>query len=177
MRRVRYGVAASLDGFIADKAGGYDWLTDDPTIDFEALFAEFDLFVMGRKTFEVAQSQGDQNPLQGMKVIVASTTMRQADFPGVQVVNTSIEEVVRKCKGMPGKDIWLYGGGTLARTLFDAQLVDTVEIGLMPIMLGGGIPVLPEGSAVRLSLISARCMPSGIQMLNYSVIQLGTAEG
>jgi dihydrofolate reductase len=175
MRRLRYGVAASLDGFIADRAGGYDWLTDDPAIDFGALFAEFDLFVMGRKTFEVALAQGDQNPLKGMKVIVASTTMRQADYPEVQVVNSAIEDVVRQCKVRPGKDIWLYGGGTLARTLFDAQLVDTVEIGLMPILLGGGIPMLPEGAAVKLSLMSARSMPSGIQMLDYSVIQPGTA--
>lgn len=55
MRRLRYNCAATLDGFIADADGGYDWIVDDASIDFGAPFAEFDTFVMGRKTYEVTQ--------------------------------------------------------------------------------------------------------------------------
>jgi dihydrofolate reductase len=54
MRRVRYNVAATLDGFIADPNGGYDWIVMDESIDFPALFREFDAFVMGRKTWDVS---------------------------------------------------------------------------------------------------------------------------
>ena len=48
MRRLRYSVATSLDGFIADLKGGYDWIIMDPSIDFAASFKEFDSFVMGQ---------------------------------------------------------------------------------------------------------------------------------
>ena len=57
MRRVRYSVAATLDGFIADPHGGYDWIIMDEAIDFAAMFDEFDTFVMGRKTWEVSARQ------------------------------------------------------------------------------------------------------------------------
>ncbi len=56
-RRVRYQVAVSLDGFIAGPNGEYDWIVMDPSIDFAALYKEFDTVVMGRKTYEVALAQ------------------------------------------------------------------------------------------------------------------------
>jgi|GEM_PF-6212510 dihydrofolate reductase len=68
MRRLRYNVACSLDGFIADPDGGYDWIVDDKGIDVDALYAQFDTFVMGRRTWEVMQAQGDANPLRGRRI-------------------------------------------------------------------------------------------------------------
>ena len=56
-RRLRYQVAVSLDGFIAGPNGEYDWIVMDPSIDFAALFKEFDTAVMGRKTYEVLTAQ------------------------------------------------------------------------------------------------------------------------
>ena len=58
MRRLRYSVAATLDGFIADPDGGYDWIIMDEAIDFAAMFEEFDTFVMGRKTWDVSATDG-----------------------------------------------------------------------------------------------------------------------
>jgi len=169
MRRLRYNVACSLDGFIAGPHGDYDWIVSDPSIDFNALFAQFDTFILGRTTYEAVTSQGDQNPLLGRQVIVASRSLRQAEHPGVQVIGEHLTEAVSELKSRPGRDIWLFGGGNLARTLMDARLVDTVEVALMPVLLTRGVRIVPEGAALKLSLESAESLVSGIQMLRYSI--------
>lgn len=169
MRQVRYNVAASLDGFIAGLGGEYDWIPNDDSIDFTALYNEFDLFVMGRKTWEVLACQGEANPLRGKQVLVASQTMTSSPETGVEVVPRGIEERVRQLKGASGKDIWLFGGANLARSFFQAKLVNTVEVALCPIILTRGIPLLETMDKVPLQFQSVTSCPSGIQLLRYRV--------
>lgn len=173
MRRLRYNVAVSLDGFIAGLKGDYDWILPDHEIDqkvLPALFAEFDTFIMGRKTFQVMRAQQSGDTLQdGSQTIVVSRTLNPADYPDVRVVRDHLVEVVADLKRQPGKDIWLFGGGNLARSLFDANLVDTVETAVMPILLTEGLPILPPGARVKLTLESVTSFKSGIQMLSYGV--------
>jgi len=71
-RRLRYQVAASLDGFIAGPNGEYDWIVMDPAIDFKALYNEFDTALMGRKTYEMMTAQGGTGAMPGLDVIVFS---------------------------------------------------------------------------------------------------------
>src|SRR5439155_5778765 len=66
-RRLRYHVAVSLDGFIAGPNGEYDWIVADPSIDFAALFKEFDTAVMGRKTYELLTAQGGHGAMPGLE--------------------------------------------------------------------------------------------------------------
>ena len=127
MRRLRYQVATSLDGYIAGPNGEFDWIVTDPDIDFAALFAQFDTAVMGRKTFLATLQQGGSGAMPGLDVVVFSRTLRPADYPAVSIVNSDPAESVRSLKARPGKDIWLFGGGGLFRTLLEAGLVDTVE--------------------------------------------------
>ena len=170
MRRLRYSVAMTLDGFIADPHGGYDWIIMDPAIDFAALFREFDTFVMGRKTFEVTATTDFVPMFGGSEVIVFSKTLTTAP-PGVTLVRTPPEDTVRELKTRTGKDIWLFGGGALFRTLVDAGLVDTVEVAIMPVLLTEGVPVLPPGTRVAgMKLESCETLPgSGIVMLKYAL--------
>jgi len=169
-RRLRYNCAVSLDGFIADPDGGYGWIVEDASIDFDALFAEFDTFVMGRKTWEVMQAQGEANPLRGKRVVVASRTLQQA--PGASLVRDDVAGHAAALKAEAGgRDIWLFGGSDLAGQLFEAGLVDRLEVAVMPVLLTRGIPLLPPGTAQRLSLVSARSLASGIQMLSYDVVR------
>jgi dihydrofolate reductase len=178
MRRLRYCVASSLDGFIAGPNGEYDWIVPDPSIDFAALFSEFDAFVMGRKTFEVVRSQGAGGMYDGGEVLVASRTLRQEDCPGVTVVGEGVEQAVAALKEKPGKDVWLFGGGELFRSLLDAGLVDTVEVGLIPVLLGGGIPLVAPGArSPELKLVSSKALPSGTVMLVYAVGLSGAGPG
>lgn len=171
MRRLRYSVAASLDGFIADPNGGYDWIIMDEDIDFAAIFDEFDTFVMGRKTWDVTVSaEGGPAFGGGKDVIVFSKTLKDPARSGVKIVNTPPADTVRELKQTAGKDIWLFGGGSLFRTLVDAGLVDTIEIAVMPVLLSEGVPILTSGMRLAgLKLEKCEALPnSGIVMLSYS---------
>jgi dihydrofolate reductase len=169
MRRVRYAVAASLDGYIADTEGGADWIVHNAEMDFAALFAQFDTFLVGRRTFEFMARAGRER-IPGAKMIVFSRTLRQEDWPGVTVVADGVEETVTALRGEEGKDIWLFGGGSLFRSLLDAGLVDTVEIAVIPVLLGGGTQLLsPPARQTKLKLTGHKVYKSGIVLLEYSV--------
>jgi dihydrofolate reductase len=159
----------SLDGFIAGPNGEYDWIVPDPSIDFAAIFAEFDTLLMGRHTYELAISHGNKLAATGQRIVVVSSTLSLEEHQGIMVLSSGIAEAVAALKAQPGKDIWLFGGGILFRSMLDAGLVDTVEVSLIPVMLGAGIPLLPEDRRQQLHLEQSTELPSGVLMLNYSV--------
>ncbi len=166
-RQVRYGVAMSLDGFIAGPAGEYDWIPMDPDIDFGAIFGRFDTFVMGRKTYQAAGA----GMMSGSTVLVVSRTLKPEDHPGVTIVSGPIEPTIRTLKAAPGKDIWLFGGGELFRSMLAERLVDAIDVAVIPFLLGDGIRFLPAPAPrVALSLTGHRHYPkSGIMSLEYAV--------
>ena len=169
MRQVRYSVAMSLDGYIAGPNGEADWIVMDPTIDFAAIFNEFDTFLIGRRTFE-PMARVKQGSTPGMKTFVFSRTLRQEDHPKVTVVANNAAETVSALKQEAGKDIWLFGGGSLFRSLLAEGLVDRVEVGVIPVLLGAGIPLLqPPAVQTKLRLTSHKIYPSGIVGLKYAV--------
>jgi dihydrofolate reductase len=170
MRRVRYVVAMSLDGYIAGPNGEADWIIMDPEIDFQALFEQFDTFLMGRRTFEGMGGAGGGG--QGAQTIVFSRTLRQEDFPNVTIVSENPEDVLADLRSKPGKDIWLFGGGLLFRSFLEARLVDAVEVSVVPVLLGEGIPLLPpkpSSERFKLKLASSRTFKTGIVSLEYAV--------
>ena len=168
-KRLRYQVACSLDGFIADPKGGYDWLVMDEAIDFDALYREFDTVVMGRKTFTVMTKQGGTGAMPGVEVVVFSRTLPAAVRDGVRITRDAPRKVITALKKKPGRDIWLFGGGELFHSMLKAGLVDTVEVAVMPVLLGDGIPLLPPGASTKLELVDQKTLPSGIVVLAYSV--------
>ena len=175
-RRLRYQVAMSLDGFIAAKDGSYDWIPMDPDIDFASLFAQFDTLVMGRKTYEVMQAYPDginDHGVYGKRTIVFSRTLVPAEHPNVTILAGDVERIVADLKAEPGdKDVWLFGGGDLFRQLANAGLVDSVELAVIPILLGDGIPGLPPGDRVKLELTGHRIYPgTSTVMLEYRVVR------
>jgi dihydrofolate reductase len=168
MRRLRFSVATSLDGFIAGPNGEYDWIIADREMDFTALYKQFDTALMGRRTFEMAL-QGPGATMPGMQTIVCSRTLRQQDHPDVTIV-ADAAATAKALQGKPGKDIWLFGGANLFRSLLDARLVDSIELKVMPVLLSQGIPLLPSGQrSPHLQLTASKMSPAGIASLNYSV--------
>ena len=171
MRRLRYCVAASLDGLISGPNGECDWIVMDPdaSADFGAFASEFDTVLMGRGTYLIAK-QGPGVVMPGMETVICSRTLSPEEHPDVTLVSDAVAAVDRM-KSEAGKDIWLFGGGSLFRSLLDARLVDRIELAVMPILLGEGIRLLPDGDrSPRLQLEESKSTGSGGLNLKYTVM-------
>ncbi len=168
MRRIEYSVACSLDGYIAGPNGEYDWITMDPEIDFGEIMGRYDTALMGRKTYAMSGGGGGGS---GMKTLVFSRTLNPSEHRGVEIVSDDIVERLHALRAEPGKDVWLFGGGELFRSLLALNQVDVVSVALVPVLLGGGIPLLPSPAArARLELTQHRVYrKSGIVSLEYVV--------
>lgn len=150
MRRVRYNCAMSLDGYIADSNDGFDWIVMDPDIDFEDLSSQFDTYLMGRRTFDVVGGGPPTRP--GDRQFIFSNSLKQSEHRNLRIVGEDWIEVVRSLRSEPGKDIWLFGGGRLFGSLCNEGLVDTVEVSVIPVLLGGGVPLV-AGLSRQVTLI------------------------
>ena len=169
-RSLRYSVAASLDGYIAGPNGEFDWIVVDPEIDFAALYASFGGLVMGRRSYEVyvATGGGEGPPL---PVYVYSRTLPEGERDGVTFVRNAVSHVRELKAHGGGKPLWLWGGGDLFRQLAEAGLVDGIDVAVIPILLGGGLPLLPTpGPRMPLQLRAHRLYAkTGTLFLEYDV--------
>jgi dihydrofolate reductase len=127
---------------IAGPNGEADWIGLDPEVDFDAIWAQFDTLLMGRRTYEVARERLGEAAFAGITTIVFSRTMKQPDHPEVTVVSELNSDWVRELQTRSGKDSRLFGGSEIFRPFLDFGQVDTVEVSLIPVLLGSGVPLL-----------------------------------
>lgn len=120
MRKLKYYVACSIDGFIAHEDGSFEsFLTEGESVtDYLESLKEFDVVLMGRKTYEVGLKEGKTDPSPTMKSYVFSRTMKESPDKRVEIVSDNVGELVRNLKNETGKAIYLCGGSNLATTLF-----------------------------------------------------------
>jgi dihydrofolate reductase len=169
MRKVTFGGATSLDNYLARKDHAVDWLiwSDEVTDVTSEYWKRVDTVLMGRRTYEVA---GKGYP--GVQNIVFSRTLERGADPTVTVVSDDAVEFVRDLKQGPGKEICLMGGGDLARSLFNAGLIDEVGLNIHPVLLGRGIPVFHEmPRQIDLELLECRRFSTGCVYIRYGVKQ------
>jgi dihydrofolate reductase len=171
MRTVTYGAACSLDHYIARPDGAVDWLHWSDGVG--AIMAEFwkgvDTMLMGRKTYEVSLAMGSAGGDPKVKGYVFSRTMTESPA-GMELVSSDAGEFVRELKQREGKGICVMGGGELAASLFEADVIDEVGVNLHPLLLGTGIPLFPPmARQVDLELIENRPLDGGCTYLLYRV--------
>ncbi len=171
MRTVTYGGATSLDMLITGPDEAVDWLI--MTDDVQAVMAEYwttiDTILMGRKTYEFAlKSGGEGGEMPGITSYVFSRTLKEAR--GATIVSEDAGVFVRALKERPGKGIMVMGGGELARSLFEADVIDEVGVNIHPVLLGAGVPLVPGlNRRVNLELVSAKTMQGGCVYAHYRV--------
>ena len=170
MKKIRYAVAMSLDGYIAGPNGEADWIVRDPEVNFGELWAQFDTLLMGRRTYDAAIARVGKGAIQGMKTVVVSRTLRPSDHPNVTIISELKGDQMQALRDQSGKDIWLFGGGDLFRVLLEMRQVDTVEVSVMPVLLGNGVALLPPpAQQAKLKLSGQKIYRSGIVSLVYEV--------
>jgi dihydrofolate reductase len=170
MRKIRYGVAMSLDGYIAGPNGEADWIVRDPEVNFAEIWAQYDVLLMGRRTYEAAVARLGKETIHGMKAVVVSRTLRPADHPDITILAEVNRDQLQALRAQARKDIWLFGGGELFRGLLELREVDTVEVATMPVLLGAGVKLLPPpAQPAKLKLAGHKIYRSGIVSLVYEV--------
>lgn len=169
MRQIPYCVAISLDGYIAGPSDEFDWIVIDPHIDFDEMSERFDTYFLGRRTFEKVGQRSAAAP--GIRTLVFSRSLQQSNYKDVTIVGENWKEVVRSIREEVGKDIWLFAGGSLFRSLAEKGFVDIVEVEVTPIMLWEGIPLVAEPAGrIELTLNELRVYEkTGTVFLVYAV--------
>ena len=179
MRKVTLGLANSLDNFIARKDGGSDWLHWSSEV--AAISARFmktvDVLVMGRKTYEVLLAAGETSYPGATNYVftraakkAAALRKRVGKKTNVQIVSDDAASFVGQLKSTTGKGIVVFGGGELASSLFNADLIDEVVINVHPVILGSGIPLFPDiKRQINLELFEVKRLKNGCIVLSYRI--------
>ena len=174
MRTVTFGGAPSLDGYFARKDDAVDWLmwSKEAATIMSDYWKTIDTIVMGRKTYEAALKMkgGKENLYSGMKSYVFSRTLKPHKQSGLEVVSSDAVKFVKRLKKADGKDICVMGGGELARSLFDAGLIDEIGFNIHPVLLGSGIPLFHEMERqIDLELLKCKRFKNGCVYVSYRV--------
>jgi dihydrofolate reductase len=173
VRKITFGGANSLDNYLARPDHGVDWLKWGK--EAAAVMADYwktiDTILMGRKTYEVAARSGKSGgSYGGMKTYVFSRTLRQVEGAGITLIKSDAVEFTRELKAQKGKDICLMGGGELAKSLFEAGLIDEIGFNIHPVLLGSGIPLFhPMNRQIDLKLLECRPFKNGCVYVTYRV--------
>jgi dihydrofolate reductase len=173
MRKITFRVANSLDNYIARNDGAVDWILggEEATSAMSEFWKNLDTVVMGRKTYEPVLKSGTPFPTYpGVKNYVLSRTLKESPDKNVEIIREDAAEFIRKLKNQDGKDIFVMGGGLLAKPLFEMNLIDEVGVNIHPILLGSGIPLFHEMSRqIDLELIGCKSFKNGCVSVTYRV--------
>jgi dihydrofolate reductase len=173
MRKLIYHVANTVDGFIAHKDHTIDGFVPEGehvTDYLASLKNDYDIVLMGRRTYEFGFQYGVTNPYPWLKQYVFSGTMESSPDANVELISGDVVELVKELKQQTGKDIYLCGGANLAGTLLAAKLLDEVIIKLNPVVFGTGLPLFAGHiKQTALQLLESKIYDNSVALLRYQV--------
>jgi len=172
MKKLKLYIACSLDGKIAKPDGDVRWLEELPNPDktdhgYTQFLSGVDTTLMGYKTYEVVLGLGIDFPYKEQKNYVFSRRARDPQ-PFVEFVSGDIVSFTARLKEQEGKDIWLIGGGEINTLLLDAGLIDEIQVFIMPIVIGDGVPLFgafPDETTFR--VLEIKSFSTGAVMIRY----------
>jgi dihydrofolate reductase len=172
LRKVTFGGATSLDNYLARPDHAVDWLlwSEEAHAVMVEYWKTIDTVLMGRKTYEVALRHGKGGGYPKVKTYVFSRTLQEGSDGSVTIVSGDAAEFVRELKKQDGKDICLMGGGELAKSLFEAGLIDEIRLNVHPVLLSAGIPLFhPMNRQIDLELRECKTFKNGCVLVTYRV--------
>ena len=174
MKELKYHVATTVDAFIGHGDGSVDGFVmegDHATEFLESLQNDYDVVLMGRKTYEFGLQFGVTDPYPWLEQYVFSRTMEKSPDPNVTLVSENVVGFVRDLKEKAGKDIYLCGGADLATTLFAEGLIDEIVLKVNPVLFGSGIPLF-SGAIVQVALkpVDVKGYDNGVLLLRYRAV-------
>jgi len=168
MRNVVLGVGISLNGYIARPNGAVDFLFMPKDYSMAPFSATIDTAIMGRKTLDAARQMGGGSLGSSMATYVFSRSKPPGEREGLVFINQSPATFVRQLRKNRGKNLWLMGGGEIARDFLKADLVDDSTSGSFLALLGEGIPLFPSGFPQRdFKLVENKTYSKGLIALKY----------
>lgn len=177
-RKIIVYIATSADGYIARPDGDVEWLNRRARLDYgmRAFYSTIDAILWGRKTYDWALAYQRKKRIKESMFdsrvanYVFSRKPPKRVAPGVKFVSGPIKAFARRLRAVPGKHIWMMGGGELIASFLDAREIDEFDIHVIPTLIGEGIPlVAPRHRDVSLHLRSVRKYPDGTVRLRYEV--------
>src|SRR6266550_2219664 len=182
MRKVTLGLANSLDNYIARKDDGFDWVHWSKEVaEISAKFMKtVDVLLIGRKTYDGMLAYG-QTSYPGAKNYVFTRTKKKSAAlkkklvtkkaeKNVEIISEDAAQFISKLKRKKGKGIVVFGGGELAKSLFEAGLIDEVVLNIHPVLLGSGIPLFHEMKRqINLELLDCKVLKGGYLAVTYRV--------
>jgi dihydrofolate reductase len=167
-RKVALGLGVSLDGYIARPDGSGPFLFMPKDYSMGPFFKTIDTAVLGRKTYDDGLKMGGTFG-GSIKYFVFSKTLPAGERNGVTFTNDSPKSVIAAIRKTPGKNIWLMGGGELIRDFLKEDLVDELHLGVVPVLIGEGIPLFPSGFPQRkFDLVENKSYLQGFIALRYT---------
>ena len=175
MRKIKLYIAISLNGKIAKTDGSVDWLESIPNpekIDhgFEEIYKSIDTTIQGYKTYELILNRGIEIPSTDKKNYVITRKQHLANTKHVEFIKENHVDFIKQLKKQEGKDIWLIGGGQINTLLFNENLIDEMQVFVMPIVISNGIELfelMPNERMIK--LIEAKSYSTGVVELKYKI--------
>jgi len=170
MRKVVLSLGISLDGYIARLDGSVDFLFMPKDYPMGLFLKTIDTAIMGRKTYEVGLKMGGGSAFVGSSTTyyVMSRSQAPGERGGVIFTKQTPAELIAQIRKNRGKNIWHMGGGELAREFLKADLVDEIYLGVVPVLLGEGLPLFPSGFPQRnFTLLENKTYSKGLIALKY----------